>query len=133
MHCAVGVVDGFLRIAENESCPRLLTRVVARVGLGEGKPEFQRLDALRHSAGIIQRVACKTAVADHVKASVPLDRKAHLESDFRIEQASDATVGRGCIGGRHRRGRDLHNVFRLELTQFLAPFVRFHGRLGVIH
>jgi len=82
MHGSIRIVDGFLRIALHERPARLAARVVARVGLRESEAELERFVALRHAPGIIERLARVAAVADHVEASVPFGRQAHLEGNL---------------------------------------------------
>jgi hypothetical protein len=42
VHRAVGLVEGFLRVAQDKGSARLLTRIVAFVRLRKCEPELQR-------------------------------------------------------------------------------------------
>ena len=133
VHRTVRVIDRLLRVAQDEGCAGLLARIVSGVRLREGKPELQRLVPLRDAAWIIQRVTRVSAVADHVKAAIPLGGQAHLERDLRQENAGDSAMGRGRGASRHHRRRDLCDFLRFELAQRLTRFVRLNVCFRVVH
>jgi hypothetical protein len=106
---------------------------VPGIGLREREALLQRRIALRHTAGVVERLTGVAAVADHVESPIPPGRQAHFKSDLRSQQSGDLAVRRYSRGGRLRYRCDLHNVFRLVPSHRIARLARLDVGLRIIH
>ncbi len=129
----IGIVGRLLRIAQDEGSAGLFAGIVSCVGLREGESQPQSAIALRNAARVVQSLARMAAVADHVEASIPFCRQAHLEGDLRRKHSGDTAVGRRRLIGSDHRRVDLCNVPRLESAHGLAGLARFCLGSRIVH